>query len=163
IARLAPARFARLGRATDSILSSLDGGVELVGGTAPHVYLGDRIVRGWALELVLLVALVPFLTGSIDLFARCRRRGVPLRAAWRRRGGWPRGAAGRGLGAGLALWLWIGLLIGLGALVGVSPRGSAIPPPPDSPAVTDWPVTSLLLLGALAGFGWLRAHRRLKP
>jgi len=115
------------------------------------VYLGDRIVRGWALELVLLVALVPFLTGSIDLFARCRRRGVPLRPAW------------RALRVRLGLWLWIGLLIGLGALVGVFPRGSAIPPPPDSPAVTDWPVTSLLLLGALAALGWIRAHRKLKP
>ena len=38
----------------------------------------SRIVRGWAIELLLLVALIPFLTGSIDLFARCRRRGCPL-------------------------------------------------------------------------------------
>jgi Peptidase family M28 len=150
-ARLAPARFVRMGRAADSILTSLDGGIELVGGTAAHVYLGDRIVRGWAIELVLLVALVPFLAGSIDLFARCRRRGVPLRPAW------------RALRVRFGVWLWIGLLVGLGALAGVFPRGSAIPPPPDSPAVTDWPVTGLLLLGALAALGWIRAHRILAP
>ena len=125
-----------MGRAADSILSSLDGGIELVGGTAAHVYLGDRIVRGWAIELVLLVALVPYLTGSIDLFARCRRRGVPLRPAW------------RALRIRLGVWLWVGLLVGLGALVGVFPRGSAIPPPPDSPAVTDWPVAGLLFSAA---------------
>ena len=148
-ARLAPARFVRMGRAADSILSSLDGGIELVGGTAAHVYLGERIVRGWAIELVLLVALVPFLTGSIDLVARLRRRGVPLLPAW------------RALRIRLGFWLWIGLLIGAAALAGVFPRGSAIPPPPDSPTVTDWPVTALLALGALAALGWARARRAL--
>jgi len=147
--RLAPARFERMGRAADAILSSLDGGIELVGGTAPHVYLGDRIVRGWAIELVLLVALVPFLVGSIDLFSRLRRRGVPLGPAW------------RALRIRLGVWLWVGLLVGLGALAGVFPRGSAIPPPPDSPAVTDWPVTGLLVLGVLAALGWTRARRAL--
>jgi len=146
-ARLAPERFVRMGRAADAILSSLDGGIELVGGTAAHVYLGERIVRGWAIELVLLVALVPFLAGSIDLVARLRRRGIPLLPAW------------RALRIRLGLWLWIGVLVGLGALVGVFPRGSAIPPPPDSPAVTDWPVTGLLVLAALAALGWVRARR----
>ena len=76
-----PARFVRLGRAADSILASLDGGIELARRHRRHVYLGDRIVRGWAIELVLLVALVPFLVGAIDLFARCRRRRLPLAPA----------------------------------------------------------------------------------
>jgi hypothetical protein len=44
----------------------------------------------------------------------------------------------------------------------VFPRGSAIPPPPDSPAVTDWPVTGLLFLGALAVLGWTRARHALR-
>ena len=149
-AQLAPARFVRMGRAADAILSSLDGGIELVGGTAAHVYLGDRVVRGWTIELVLLVALVPFLVGTIDLFARVRRRGVPVRPAW------------YALRIRLGFWLWLGLLVGLGALLGVFPRGSAIPPPPDSPAVTDWPVTGLLLLGAFAALGWTRARRALR-
>ena len=150
-ATLDRAQFARLGRAADSILGSLDGGIELAGGTAGYVYLGSRIIRGWAIELVLLVALIPFLVGAVDLFARARRRGLPLPGAW------------RALRTRLGAWLWTVVAIGLGALAGVFPRGSAIPPPPDSPAVTDWPVAGLALVACLAGFGWWRARRALVP
>ena len=150
-ARLNVRRFAQLGRAADSILSSLDGGVELAGGTAAHVYLGSRIIRGWAIELVLLVALVPFFAGTIDLFARCRRRRLPLAGAW------------RALRIRFAVWLWVLLLLGVGALAGVFPRGSDIPPAPDSPAVRSWPVGWLLGLGAMAAVGWWRARRALAP
>lgn len=149
--RLDQAQFVRLGRASESILAALDGGIELAGGTAGHVYLGSRIIRGWALEFVLIVSLAPFLAGSIDLFARSRRRRLPLPGAW------------RALRTRFGFWLWIGLLVGLGALAGVFPRGSAIPPPPDSPAVTNWPVAGLVALGALAAFGWWRAHKELAP
>lgn len=150
-ARLDRARFGQLGRASESILASLDGGIELAGGTNGYVYLGSRIIRGWAVELVLLVALIPFLVGAVDLFARARRRRLPLRGAWR---------AQR---ARLGIWLWIGLVVGGGALAGVFPRGSAIPPPPDSPAVTNWPVVGLLIMGGLVWLGWWRAHRALVP
>ena len=150
-ARLDVTRFTRLGRASESILAALDGGIELAGGTAGHVYLGSRIVRGWTFELVLLVALVPFLVGAVDLFARSRRRRLPLAGAW------------RGLRTRLGVWLWFGFLLGLGALAGLFPRGSKIPPPPDSPAITDWPVAGLLVLGAFAAFGWWRARRALAP
>ncbi len=51
--RLDRAQFVRLGSAAESILASLDGGIELAGGTAGYVYLGSRIVRGWAIEFVL--------------------------------------------------------------------------------------------------------------
>lgn len=145
------AQLTRLGRASESILSSLDGGVALTGGTAGYLYLGSRIVRGWAIELVLLSSLVPFLVGAVDLFARSRRRRLPLPGAW------------RALRTRLGVWLWIGLVIGVGAVAGVFPRGSAIPPPPDSPAVTDWPAAGLTILGALAALGWLRARRALAP
>ena len=114
--RLNPTRFLRLGRASESILASLDGGIELAGGTAGHVYLGSRIIRGWAIELVLLTALIPFLAGAIDLFARSRRKRLPLPGAW------------RALRTRFGVWLWIGLLVGIGALAGVFPRGSPIPP-----------------------------------
>ena len=80
---------------TESILASLDGGIELAGGTAGHVYLGSRIIRGWAIELVLLTTLVPFLVGAIDLFARSRRRRLPLPGAW------------RALRTRFGVWLWI--------------------------------------------------------
>jgi hypothetical protein len=150
-ALLDQARFVRLGRASESILASLDGGIELAGGTEAHVYLGNRFIRGWALKLVLIVALVPFLAGAIDLFARTRRRRLPLPGAW------------RALRTRFGIWLWIGFLIGLGAVAGVFPRGSAIPPPPDSPAVTDWPVVGLTAIGLLAALGWWRARRGLVP
>lgn len=150
-ARLDRAQFVRLGSAAESILASLDGGIELAGGTAGYVYLGNRIIRGWAIEFVLIVALVPFLVGTIDLFARCRRRRLPLTGA------------GRALRTRLGVWLWIAFVVGVAAVVGVFPRGSAIPPPPDSPAVTDWPVVGLAAVAALAAFGWWRAHRALVP
>lgn len=150
-ARLDQARFVRLGRASESILASLDGGIELAGGTAGHVYLGSRIIRGWTIELVLIVSLVPFLVGSIELFARTRRRCLPLPGAW------------RALRTRFGTWLWIGLLTGLGAIAGIFPRGSAIPPPPDSPAVTDWPVVGLVVIAVLAALGWWRARRVLVP
>jgi hypothetical protein len=150
-ARLDRAQFVRLGRAAESILASLDGGIELAGGTAGYVYLGSRIIRGWALELVLLVALVPFLLGVVDLFTRSRRRHLPLAGAW------------RALRTRLGIWLWIGFVIGLGAVAGVFPRGSAIPPPPDSPAVTNWPVAGLAIIAVVAGLGWWRARRALVP
>ena len=144
-------QFVRLGRAAESVLASLDNGIDLAGGTNGYVYLGSRIVRGWAIEFVLLVALIPYLVGVVDLFARCRRRRLPLSGAW------------RALRARLGVWLWIGFVIGVGALAGVFPRGSALPPPPDSPAVTDWPVVGLALIGAAAAFGWWRARRILVP
>ncbi len=150
-AMLDPTQFVRLGSAAESILASLDGGIELAGGTAGYVYLGSRIIRGWAIEFVLIVALVPFLVGAIDLFARCRRRRLPLAGAW------------RALRTRLGVWLWIGLVVGLATIAGVFPRGSAIPPPPDSPAVTDWPVIGLAIVGALATLGWWRGRRVLAP
>ena len=144
-------QFVRLGRTAESILASLDGGIELAGGTAGYVYLGSRIIRGWALEFVLIVSLVPFLVGAVDLFTRSRRRRLPLQGAW------------RALRARLGVWLWIGFVIGLGAVAGVFPRGSAIPPSPDSPAVTDWPLSGLAIVGTLAALGWWRARRALVP
>ena len=144
-------QFVRLGRAAESVLASLDNGIGLAGGTNGYVYLGSRIVRGWAIEFVLLVALIPFLVGVIDLYARSRRRRLPLLGAW------------RALRTRLGVWLWVGFVIGLGALAGVFPRGSALPPPPDSPAVTDWPVVGLSLVGAAAALGWWRSRRVLVP
>ena len=150
-ARLDQLRFAQLGTAAASILAALDGGIDLAGGTAGYVYLGSRIVRGWAIQLVLIVALVPFLVGTIDLFVRCRRKRLPLGGAW------------RALRTRLGVWLWIGVVVGLGALAGIFPRGSAIPPPPDSSAVTNWPVVGLAILGVLVAAGWWRARRVLTP
>lgn len=143
------ARFSRLGRASESLLGSLDTGIDLPASTTGYLYLGKRAVRGWTIELVLVALLLPFLVGAIDLAARCRRRRLPLRGGW------------LSLRTRLGLWLWVGAVIGAGAVVGVFPHGSSIPPPPDSPSVSSWPVTGLLILGGLVAAGWWRARRRL--
>ena len=50
-------RLAELGRASQNLIGSLDAGLELAQGTTSYVYFGTRIVRGWAIELVLMTAL----------------------------------------------------------------------------------------------------------
>ena len=71
-------RLGRLGRAAQALVGSLDEGLELDETTTSYVYLGRRIVPGWAIQLVLIAALLPFLFGAVDLFARCRRRRIRL-------------------------------------------------------------------------------------
>jgi hypothetical protein len=157
IENLDPARFERLGRAAEALLNSLDASFALAGGTEGSVYLGDRAVRGWAIELVLLASLIPFLAGAIDLYVRCRRRSVPLRGAW------------LSLRTRLGLWLWVGAVVTFGAFVGIFPREGSLPPAPHSPAVSDWPIGGLLALLALVALGWVRtrfilsAHRPAGP
>ena len=58
-------------------------GVALAPGPPSYVYLGSRVVRGWAIELVLIGALLPFLAATVDLFARCRRRRIRIAPALR--------------------------------------------------------------------------------
>lgn len=142
------ARFDRLGRAAETLLASLDSSVGLAGGTSGSLYLGHRVVRGWAIELVLLASLVPFLVGAVDLYVRCRRRGLPLGDAW------------RALRTRLGLWLWVGAVVAFGALVGIFPRDGSLPPPPHSPTVSDWPLAGLLGLAALVALGWARTWFR---
>jgi hypothetical protein len=149
--RLRPQTLGMLGRAAQDTLGSLDAGLELAQGTTSYVWLGDRLIRGWAIELVLIAALVPFLVAAVDLFARCRRRGIrlgPAFASYRSR---------------VAFWLFVGALFELFALAGVWPRGAAVPIAPDSAAATDWPTAGLVGFGVLAAAGWLVARHRLAP
>ena len=46
-----PQRLGQLGRAAETTLASLDGAIQLSGQSAAFVYVGDRVVRGWAVEL----------------------------------------------------------------------------------------------------------------
>ena len=75
-------RRARARRAGSS-LRSLDQGLDARKPTPSFVWVGHRLVRGWAIELVLIALLIPFLVGAVDLFAFCRRRRIPLRPAFR--------------------------------------------------------------------------------
>jgi hypothetical protein len=144
-------RLGELGRASQSLLGSLDQGLELARGTSSYLYLGSRIVRGWAVQLVLVAALLPFLVAAVDLFARCRRRRIPLAPAL------------RSYRSRLAFWLFVGLVFALFGVLGVWPAGAARPPSPESDAATSWPAGGLLALAVVAALAWLVARERLLP
>ena len=150
-ARVNGGRLAQVGRSTQQLLRALDQGAELVQGTSSYVYLGARVIRGWAIQLVLIAALLPFVIATIDLFARCRRRRVPIAPAL------------RSYRSRLAFWVWVGVVFQLFALVGVWPRGAALPVAPQSAAARHWPLLGLLGLAALAALGWVVTRARLVP
>jgi hypothetical protein len=149
--RLNGGRLAQIGRSAQELLRALDQGAELVQGTSSYVYLGARVIRGWAIELVLIAALLPFIIAAVDLFARCRRRHVPIAPAL------------RSYRSRLLFWLWVGLVFELFALAGVWPTGAALPLSPHSSAARHWPLLGLLGLAALAGLGWIVTRSRLAP
>ena len=149
--RLNVRRLGQMGRATQVLLGSLDQGLELTAGSSSYVFLGSRFLPGWALALVLIAALVPFLTATVDLFAYCRRRRIRLIGSIRsyvRR---------------LAFWAWVGLAFLFLSLVGAWPRGIALPPNLSSTAAGRWPTLGLVGLLLLACVGWLVARERLLP
>jgi hypothetical protein len=149
--RVDEARLGQLGRSAQAIVGSLDQGIELTRGTASYVYLGPRIVRGWAIKLVLVGALLPFLVAAVDLFARCRRRRIALVPAL------------RSYRSRLWFWLFVGVLFGAFALAGAWGDGQARPLAPDAGAATRWPVAALVAFGVVVALGWLLARERLLP
>jgi hypothetical protein len=148
---LVPRRIGQAGSAAEGILGSLDEGVALPGSTATYVYLGPRIIRGWAIKLVLIAALLPFLLAAVDLFARCRRRRIPLAPAL------------RSYRSRLAFWLWAGGLFGVLALLGAWGDGAPSPPSPDTAFAGDVPVLTFGMFGSLALAGWFVVRERLLP
>ena len=148
--RLSAARLGELGRATQNLVGSLDPGLELAQGTSSYVYLGSRIVRGWAIEFVLLTALLPFAIGAVDLFARCRRRRIAL------------APAARSLRSRLLFWGYAGLLLFVAARLGAFPEGEPRPLPPDAGVYQPSPVV-LSVIGGLLVVGWLVGRERLIP
>ena len=151
IAELDRTRLTQLGRASETLLTSLDAAVELPTTTGGAIYLGERAVRGWAFELLLLVAVVPFGGAALDLLSRCRRRRLAL------------APAGRALRRRFGLWLVFVVLLGLAALAGALPVSPQLPPPPDQPPVDRWPVGAIALGLIAAALVWLRARARLIP
>jgi hypothetical protein len=151
IAGLDRTRLTQLGRASETLLTSLDAAVELPTTTGGALYLGERAVRGWALELLLVVAVVPFGGAALDLLSRCRRRRLALAPAW------------RALRRRFGLWLVFGVLLGLAALAGALPVEPKLPPPPDQPPLDRWPVGAVALGLIAAALVWLRARARLIP
>jgi hypothetical protein len=144
-------RLGQLGRAAESLLVSVDRGLELTQSSSSYLYLGTRLVRGWAIELCLFAALLPFLITVVDLFARCRRRRIRI------------GPALRSYRSRLGFWLWAGALFELFALAGVWPEGAARPPNPESSAATHWAWLGVTGWAILLALSWLVARDRLVP
>lgn len=149
--RLRGDRLEQVGRSTQDLLGTLDEGLEFAQGTSSYIYLGTRLIRGWAVQLVLIASLLPFLATAIDFFARCRRRRIPLAPAL------------RGYRSRLAFWAWVVGLFELFGLLGVWPDGAARPISPTSDVAHSWPAKSLLVLALLALAGWLLTRERLIP
>jgi hypothetical protein len=145
---LSTSRLGQIGRATQNAIDAMQQGVALEPGPPSYIYLGSRVVRGWAIELVLIGALLPFLAVTVDLFARCRRRRIRIAPAL------------RSYRSRLGFWLWCGGLFGLFAVAGAWGSGAARPP---SLTGVHWPTSALLGLAALAGVGWIVARDRLLP
>ena len=138
-----------LGRSAQDMLLRLDASAELAGGTQSYLYLSPRIVRGWTIQFVLLAALLPFLVATVDLFARCRRRRIPLAPGL------------RSFASRLGVWLWGGAVFTVLALVGLFAEGGARPLNMEVDAATSWPTATLAVLALLALVGGLVARPRL--
>ncbi len=144
-------RLEQIGRAAQGLVTSLDEGLELRSTGGAYVYLGPRVIRGWAIQLVLFAALLPFLAGAIDLFARCRRHRIALAPAL------------RSYRSRLGIWLFGGAAFLALDLVGAWPRGEPRPLAPESDAAGNWPLGALLALGLIATIGWFLGRERLLP
>lgn len=138
-----------LGRATEALIASIDASQGAAFRTPDSVFFGHRVASGWAVRLTLLVAVVPFALGALDLLVRSRRRQLPLLPAV------------RALRARVFFWLYAGLLLWFAGVAGVLPTGAPLPVPPYSSFVTDWPLAGLALLGLALAMGWAVSRRRL--
>ncbi len=151
VAPLSTDRLTRLGRATESLIGSIDGSVGGAFPTHDSLFLDDRAASGWAVRLTLIVAVVPFVLGVLDLLVRARRMSLPLKPA------------ARALRTRILFWLFLGLLVWLGAFAGAFPTGDDLPLPPYSQFVEDPPLAGLALLGIALALGWLVSRRRIAP
>jgi hypothetical protein len=148
---LATPRYGQLGGAAQTLIGSIDQGLEVTRGGPPYLYFGTRVVRGWAVQLVLIAALIPFLAVAVDLFAHCRRRRIPLAPAV------------RSYLSRLGFWLFVGLAFAVVAKAGGWPQGDPLAIPPESKAAYVWPVGALVVLAAVSAIAWLVARDRLIP
>ena len=146
---LAVARLGGLGRSAEALVASLDASVGAALRTNASLFLENRAASGWAVRLTLIVAVVPFVLGVLDLLVRARRRRLPLVPAL------------RGLRARFLLALYGGLVVWAAALAGVFPGGDALALPPNVSFVLDWPISGLAVAAVAFGLGWLAARPRL--
>jgi hypothetical protein len=145
------ARLGAVGRSVQQLIGSLDQGPDPAQGSTSYIWLGARIIRGWAIQLTLFGLLIPFFVGVVDLYAHCRRRRIPLVPA------------ARSLRSRLSFWLYAGVAFYAFRLLGAWPSGAPRPP---NPAVADsgnWPVLALIAFAFVLFLGWVVARQRLVP
>jgi MFS family permease len=129
-------------------VNAMEEGISLAQGSSSYIFLGQRLIEGWALELVLIAMLLPFIAAAVDLFARSRRRRIPIAPAF------------RSYRSRLAFWGLGGLvflLFGAAGFLGGN-NGRAVP-------LNDvrWPIGALLVLALLGVASWLVTRDRLTP
>jgi hypothetical protein len=137
-----------VGLAAQDTLDGMEQGVSLAQGPTNYVFLGQRLIRGWAIELVLVAMLLPFLAAAVDLFARCRRRRIRISPAL------------RSYRSRLGFWAWVGAVFLVFRAIGLWGGSGGYAPPLNS---VSWPGGALMALALLAGAGWLVARSRLLP
>jgi len=142
-------RLGQLGRATEALLSSLDSSLGGAFRTPDSLFFADRAASGWTVRLTLVLAVVPFALGLVDLIVRGRRRRLPFRPAL------------RALRARIGVALIGGSLVAIGALGGVFPTGASLPLPPFTDILDTPPLGGLILLVSAFAVAWLLARRRL--
>ncbi|MCY4086050.1 MAG: M28 family peptidase [Actinomycetia bacterium] len=140
---------ATLGSAAQGLVASLGGAAEVARGTDSYLYVSGRAIRGWAVGLTLLAALLPPIGAVIDLFARARARGSRVAAGL------------RSYRSRLLFWLWVAGLVGLVTFLGALPSGSGRPLPPDSHDAQTWSAGALAAVGIVGAAGWLLARNRI--
>jgi Peptidase family M28 len=145
--RLDVRHLSLIGLAAQDTVDAMEQGVSLAQGPTSYVFLGQRLIRGWAIEIVLVAMLLPFLAAAVDLFARCRRRRISIAPAL------------RSYRSRLGFWAWVGALFLVFGALGFWGNGSGHPPPLD----VTWPGGALIALVLLAGAGWAVARSRLLP
>jgi hypothetical protein len=144
-------RLGQIGRAAQTLLGSVDEGIETASGGSPFLYFGPRLVRGWAVQLVLVGALLPFLAAAVDLFALCRRRRIALAPAL------------RSYRSRLLFWAFVGVAFAVFASLGAWPTGEPIPIPPTNELAGHWPLGAIGGIAVLAAAAWLVVRDRLIP
>jgi aminopeptidase YwaD len=147
--QLDPVALGRVGRAAEGLVASLDASLEPARGTAAYVYVGGRVIKGWAVALLYVALVVPFVVCLADLLARLRRWHIPLRPALRsylRR---------------LGFWLFAGAVFTLFAMLGAWPEGDEAAISPASEAASHWPRLGLAAFSLVVLAGWLAARSRL--
>jgi Peptidase family M28 len=147
-ARLDIRHLGLIGLAAQDTVDAMEQPVSLAQGPASYVYLGQRLIRGWAIEIVLVGMLLPYLAAAVDLFARCRRRRIRIAPAL------------RSYRSRLGFWAWVGALFLVFGLLGFWGRGGGHPPSLNS---VTWPGTALIAFVLLAGIGWIVGRSRLLP